>query len=267
MLVPLSGNKATKEFQVNFDWVFDATQQTKDALTFQLAFYSAAYAAGDGSIDRADGYDLFSFNPGLDVYGTVVRCDRRVATNSDGCIFPHAAAVFVEKRSEVPEHAQQMADALAWGAPGAFKMKSGYRAIADDSVRGGDIELKRTQIEVMKAANHSATCVAAASIIKLRPQASGSCPNGSGGTTGCDCDEYPFQSTYQGGWALPERTSAKHIKLDDNQQSGRNLEKFYRTERVLDLSVETGIVATPSNPAPAIHYENGGDPFWVFVKN
>ncbi|WP_233357226.1 NucA/NucB deoxyribonuclease domain-containing protein [Saccharomonospora iraqiensis] len=57
---------------------------------------------------------------------------------------------------------------------------------------------------------------------------------------GMDCDEYPFQSTYEGaavstgnepfGW----HGSARPIPADDNQRGGRLLLQFYGTNRVLD---------------------------------
>jgi len=46
----------------------------------------------------------------------------------------------------------------------------------------------------------------------------------------CDCDEYPFASTKQGG----EAASIRFIDSSDNRSAGAKLGAFYYRERVKD---------------------------------
>lgn len=49
----------------------------------------------------------------------------------------------------------------------------------------------------------------------------------------CDCDEYPFASTYQG-LAREPSISVKLINGKDNQLVGSRLGAFFSTQRVID---------------------------------
>jgi len=151
-------------------------------------------------------------------------------------------------------------------------MKAGFRAIAADEVQGS--ALHRTQIGVVNGANNAAACTRANSIIRAIPRASASCPNGVGDPN-CDCDEYPFASTYEGAFSVmpnlpgieaPSTASAKYILRTHNRNAGSELgNDFYLQQRVIDLSTLTGESGSPSNPDPAYNKNAGGDPFWVKI--
>ncbi|MFF4403801.1 FG-GAP-like repeat-containing protein [Streptomyces sp. NPDC001404] len=57
---------------------------------------------------------------------------------------------------------------------------------------------------------------------------------------GQDCDEYPFASTYDGSWTgnanrdAIDHFSVRALPSTDNQQGGRDLEEWYREQRILD---------------------------------
>ena len=76
---------------------------------------------------------------------------------------------------------------------------------------------------------------------------------------GCECDEYPFNSTWQGAAFAPNTTSVKWINGKQNQNAGREkLSNWYRTERLLDLA---------NYPADGVTLPSGGgssDFFWVY---
>jgi hypothetical protein len=77
---------------------------------------------------------------------------------------------------------------------------------------------------------------------------------------GCNCDEYPMASTWQGA-PTPEdsnasRVSAKVIDRRQNSSAGGALRGFYARERVLDL---TDYATTPIRAV--------GDNFWVNARD
>lgn len=72
-----------------------------------------------------------------------------------------------------------------------------------------------------------------------------SCPTAA--TAGCQCDEYPFASTLQGGYTLPASTSTRRILGIHNVKGGTEWSRALRIERVLPDEV-------------------GTDPVWVYVK-
>lgn len=267
------GATATGEYTVNFSWPARPAPE-KDVLTFQLFPGRFEYAAQGAPFLRVRG-DASYFSPRLG-NSVLVRCDNRVAhATSRGCVFPQAAAVFVQRLSGagVDENSTHIAEAQGRGAPGVFRMKPGFRAIADDSVQGSSA-LHRTQIEFLRAANSDAACIRAWSIINVTPRASTSCPNGSTDGT-CQCDEYPFASTYEGAFSVmpnlpvtevPPTASAKYILRGHNATAGSALGDFYLKQRVLDLSILTGQPGPPSNPDPAYSRIYGGDSFWVKIN-
>lgn len=267
------GATATGEYTVTFNWPARPAPE-KDVLTFQLFPGRFEYAAQGAPFLRVRGEASY-FSPRLG-NSVLVRCDNRVAQSaSRGCVFPQAAAVFAQRLSGagVDENSGHIAEAQARGAPGAFRMKPGFRAIADDSVRGSSA-LHRTQIEFVRAANSDAACTREWSIINVAPRASTSCP--SGGTGGaCQCDEYPFASTYEGAFSVmpnlpvsevPNTASAKYILRGHNSTAGSALGDFYLKQRVLDLSTLTGQPGPPSNPDPTYTRIYGGDSFWVKIN-
>ena len=72
-------------------------------------------------------------------------------------------------------------------------------------------------------------------------------------TGGLDCDEYPFQSTYEGSYQStggnPFRWngSARPINSVQNQRGGNHLQLFYGQNRILDENLGTG-QAGPTDP-------------------
>lgn len=273
--VPLNGTtEATGEFSIAFNWAAPQAPQ-KDVLTFQLFFHRFEFAPQGASFVHTGSGEASYFSPGLDAYGILVRCDRFVAhPQTRGCVFPQAAAVLTQKLlgGGVDENSAHIVEAQGRGAPGRFAMKAGFRAIADDSVRGGSYELRRTQFQRMRDANRAASCDRSNSVINLAPRASASCPNGRAG--GCQCDEYPFASTYEGAWSVladlpvqevPVTASAKFILGPQNEKAGTDLGLFYHRQRVIDTSTPTGQTGTLQDPTVEFNRDYGGDPFWVRI--
>ncbi|WP_265923374.1 NucA/NucB deoxyribonuclease domain-containing protein [Cupriavidus nantongensis] len=81
----------------------------------------------------------------------------------------------------------------------------------------------------------------------------------------CDCDEYPFASTYEGAFQNRETTSAKYILSSDNRAVGSALSAFYSRQRVLDMSYETGGATSRTNPNGGFNRDSGGDVFWIHI--
>ncbi|MBY4949569.1 hypothetical protein K6V92_23475 [Cupriavidus respiraculi] len=275
--VPVDGREVSGEYVIEFDWT-PRPGQVKDVVTFDLAFNTFAYwvrdashavgsGAGSGRSSDVSPGDAPVFDAGLDAAGVRIRCDRGVArAGTKGCIFPQAAAVFVvssgaEAGAEAVAH---MDDALGHGAPGRFRMRPGFRAIADESAMAERGALHRTQIAAMRDANRYASCsTVSTSVISLHPQHSASCPNERADP--CDCDEYPFASTYEGAFAGRTTTSARFVSRTDNRAVGSALADFYARQRVIDMSYETGQRGTLKNPYSSFVFDGSGDAFWVHI--
>jgi hypothetical protein len=71
---------------------------------------------------------------------------------------------------------------------------------------------------------------------------------------GLQCDEYPFQSTYEGsfkstgGDTSKWHGSARVIDGEHNRIGGNHIQEFYNLNRVLDEHLETDREGTPSDP-------------------
>lgn len=259
--VPLDGREAVGDYVIAFDWT-PLVGQRKDVLTFDLTFHTFELLP---SMAGRVAQSVYQFDSGLDAAGVRIRRDRGVAkAGSDGCVLPQAAAVFRVDAS-APKGAEavlHMEEAMAAGAPGRFRPKLGFRAIADEAALKADRALQRTQIPLMRAANRHAACGdTRSSIIQQRPKQSRSCAESH--AVGCDCDEYPFASTYQGAFEQWATTSAKYLQQEDNRAIGSALASFYARERIIDLSYETGQPGVPTNPYPGFVRVMGGDLFWV----
>ena len=194
-------------------------------------------------------------------YPPILRCDRAVAKGgaSKGCVFTEAAPVF--RLAPEPEAAEHASEAQANGSPGAFKLKAGTRAIADDTVTGTNALLRAKVVRVIDA-NRYATCKGGNSALaNLRPKNfSTTCFLGS---PNCDCDEYPFAATWNGGRLQPNTTSVKFINSIQNRISGSNLASFYLNERLIDQTVDDGVTFMVSDPLPT---QSSADSFWVKGK-
>jgi hypothetical protein len=273
LTVPLTGSGSSQKVTMNFTWTAPAPP-AKDVATFRVKVSRLDYAIGSQPIDRSPaiqsrfGYSVPTsyFEPYLGD-GMIIRCDRGVAKSNSGCIFPDAAAVLVYSTGgNEKEAADHVVEAWGRGAPGKFRMKAGYRAVVDDSVTGS--ALTRTQVTPLVAnANRFASCDAAASLIALMPRMSSSCPNGKGGPEKCQCDEYPFASTYEGAFFLPSTTSAKFVRGSDNGSGGAKLVASYNSMRIIDLSYDLNNgLGSNVDPLSGFVRVSGGDSFWVAVE-
>jgi hypothetical protein len=149
-----------------------------------------------------------------------LRCDKGMAVNGgSGCVYAQAPAVLVlTPGGDVKEAAEHIRDAQAAGSPGALTIDAGQYLAAPSNA------LQRTRVTGLGAtsgANNNYSCIYADSVIKQRPQASSSCPNQRQG--GCDCDEYPFKSTWNGAFLNRSGTSARFILGAQNQQAGNRV--------------------------------------------
>jgi Deoxyribonuclease NucA/NucB len=169
-----------------------------------------------------------------------IRCDKALASaNSSGCVYSQKDAVFVVGLVSKAKEAEHIRDAQAAGLPGAYVTPEGTRGVP----------LQRLTEKVLQDANREVSCNRTYGIIALRPQYSAFCLTSN--TTGCQCDEFPFASTYQGG---TDNGSARFIQTADNQAAGGGVlsQTFYVRERVLDPIKSSTI--------------NGEDNFWVFIR-
>lgn len=166
----------------------------------------------------------------IDSYIPEVRCDSGMAKkDSTGCIYYEAAAIFRSlalSNPDVDESARHIKDAQESGQPGQFVPKSPGSALADkDAVKPLSRERDQTAIRTNRNATKD-TCVE-----RKNSPIQGEC--GSGDTDepagkGCDCDEYPFASSQEGG----KNASIRIISPDDNRRAGGLLGTFYLRERV-----------------------------------
>ena len=241
---------------VAFNWPAPADPQQYDLETLRLNTGRLSFHA-KGSVDRGnDNTSPYRFS--LDDDAVQVRCDRNVAEQgTQGCVLLLAAPVYVLRTSDlsVSEAAEHIREAPGRGSPGKFLMKAGTRAVADQSVSSPVTalqRLKRPDFLSPKNPNRFAACDILnnpSSLANIRPrQYSNSCPpvtpDGLPDIPRCDCDEYPFNSTYQGAAYLPDLTSVKAINAAQNQAAGtRRFSSWCARERVLDLGTgrETGL--------------------------
>lgn len=245
-------------FSTSFDWVgagntFAEISQPK--VNLASAVGAQILTAGGG----ADAVNLPS-----------IRCDRGMAVNrADGCVYADAPAVFVLSAADaaVKEAAIHIREAQNAGSPG----KLGFAADGSPRVAAFSA-LQRTRVTGLKGrdnppaagANRNYSCVYADSIIKVRPQGSATCP--ATGGTGCSCDEYPFNSSWNGSFLNTNGTSARHINAVQNGVAGTRLQLFYQAERVLDYTPDPGIAYNIGNEGVSIPARLGGDDFWVHIE-
>lgn len=185
-------------------------------------------------------------------YAPKVRCDKQMAVNGgSGCVYPDAPAVLVMSAGDarVKEAAEHIRAAQSWGARGALAFDSEGRALASVSNA-----LQRTRVASLKQANRNNACGFADAVINLRPQSTATC---SQAPSTCECDEYPFASTWNGGWLNKDGTSARWVQAAHNRESGSRLQRFYQSERLLDFTAANSAYDTS---------RLGGDDFWVHIE-
>jgi hypothetical protein len=127
-------------------------------------------------------------------------------------------------------------------------LKPGSRAIAGDSEG-----LERTTDDFTVALNRKRAVEDEDSLYNTRLPLNKS-PSCELSASGCQRDEFPFASTFNGAFFAPDRTSAKLVNGPDNENSGRPLGNFYVRERVLDF-----------NQYPVVGPRANGTLFWVFI--
>lgn len=232
-----SGWSAWQQLPMSFAWSAAAGSPFDLAyFNLDLGYFDARIEGTDTGFKRPGGQTVQTAVSGLGTLPTL-RCDKGVAQKGTaGCVFPQAAAVYVLKTSdfEVKEAAEHVAEAQAGGSPGAFAMREGTRAFADSGSLGRALQRLKNPKEISDPNRRVACGAAQASLINSRPpKSSNTCsPN----QANCQCDEYPFNATYQGAFYAPETTSVKWINGSQNLKAGGGkLSNFYRDQRLLDF--------------------------------
>jgi hypothetical protein len=251
------------EMPVKFDWTNKPDSKYDMAFfSLSLPYFQDRIAGSDAQFRRPGGVETgFSTNSNL---GNLpgLRCDKGLAqAATKGCVFHEAAAVYVLKTPPefgVTEAAEHVREAQAYGSPGKFLLKSQTRAFANtyaDANRG--LQRFKNSDDFDKP-NNKAACSAPTSIFKTTVvNKSFSCALD---PQKCQCDEYPFNSTWQGAAYERSTTSVKLINGKQNLNAGgTTLTNFYKNQRVLDLA--------DYGPSGATLPLDGGssDYFWVYV--
>ncbi|AKJ31945.1 NucA/NucB deoxyribonuclease domain-containing protein [Caldimonas brevitalea] len=260
-----------QEMTVTFSWTKDPNTKSdwEQFLVYMNNFRYTLKGTPYAAPLNPGGDPIYNDVPSGLSYPPALRCDRGVAqSGTKGCVFTDAAPVYVLDRAdttltEAAEHiyeAQNHPDDAA-RSPGKFQLKAGTRAIPADAVKGINA-LQRAKSERVRAENRERSCQASDSLFltRLPLYTSASC---AANPAGCQCDEYPFASTWNGGAFNPDRTSAKRINgAHNNAAGGGKLTNWYRTERVLDHSFADD-QQTPPGQLPT---HVAGDEFWVHIQ-
>jgi len=253
---------ATFTLDIPFNW--DASERAWSEFVPGLELlYSSDGAAPDTEVSGRTS----QVYRGLEVR---LRCDLGLAkAGSNGCVLPDAAPVLVLRNSDGPEAVQHMREAMDPNgpikAPGAFKLKPGTRAIADPSVT--DKGLQYAKLGKVRDRNRFASCnrppaTGAPGLIVTRPGGTSASCQANGAD--CQCDEYPFAASWNGGAVDPARTSVKMIKGDDNGNVGRKYGNWLVSQRVLDFTTFADGPFTPLDmDVPT--YESA-DTFWIHIQ-
>jgi len=193
--VPLNLNSPLRSA---FYLAADGTSQTTTAIQSIYVFVQHTSAPGNVTYATAD--------------SAPIRCDSSTlfGTQGPGCVFPDYAPTFDTLSvsdpavNETAQHIQTAQQTLPdhWG-----------------SYALGGPPLSRLTDAAKRKRNYNAACG------NFVPDPTK--PNDT-------CDEYPFQSTYQGAWYYPGRTSIAHVDGMDNSTAGGRLGAFYAANRILD---------------------------------
>ncbi len=193
-----------------------------------------------------------------------LRCDRIITRSgfTSGCVFPSASAVFVLANtvsrttpdagvptppvniSDVGRHiydAQTTVQSVgsvpkSQLSPGRFKLKSGTRAIADDT--GNESYLGIIYDPSQENANRNLACVASTALIYDRGNPTS--PTCAAGGVTCSCDEYPFAKTQSGAAFNANATSVRMVDQRANSSVGGKWSVFLAEQRVFPIS--TGVI-------------------------
>ena len=177
-----------------------------------------------------------------------VRCDKKMAVNrGDGCVYPDAPAVYVlTVGGPEKEAAEHIRDAQAAASRG------GLTRDGDQYLAAQSNALQRTRFPDVIGRNRSVACGPGNNSLRASRPApvSASCQQNA---TGCQCDEYPYASTYNGASFDEPGTSVRIIRGNNNGVGGTRHQQFLQAERVLDFTQDE--TSTP-----------GGETFWVHVE-
>jgi hypothetical protein len=150
-----------------------------------------------------------------------------------GCVFEEAAAVWVPGAdvSVIRTHIRQAMNGVS-NNQGRYEGKDGSRALPDGASLGR--LLQRTRVISEIKANRAETrrqCRDAKPLVCETNDPDDAVLAGS-----CDCDEYPFASTRQGGGMSKDTLSVSSLNAKQNQLAGSQLGSFYRKQRIKDGS-------------------------------
>ncbi|MCH7337429.1 NucA/NucB deoxyribonuclease domain-containing protein [Acinetobacter sp. NIPH 2699] len=170
-----------------------------------------------------------NFEPGI--YNPSVRCDiGKAKANTKGCVYPTAPAVMTTIKltdPDVDESAKHIKEAFLAGKPGQFIAASPNSIFRSSSAR----PLTRLRDAAQRKANRAESVKMCK--VKYGPSVGSKCfftGDSDEVATDCDCDEFPFAATNQGG----TDASVKKIDASDNRRAGSRLGTFFNAERVLD---------------------------------
>jgi hypothetical protein len=251
------------EMPVKFDWT-NRPDSKHDMAFFSLSFpyFQDRIAGSDEQFRRPGGAETgFSTNSNL---GNLpgLRCDKGLAeVGTKGCVFHEAAAVYVLKTPPqfgVTEAAEHVREAQGFGSPGKFLLKPQTRAFATNTyVENRGLQRFKDAQKLYGSPNRKVACTNTDALIKTRPTfVSATCTPDA---PLCQCDEYPFNSTWQGASFEPNTTSVKWINGKQNERAGSgNLTGWYRTQRILDFTEQPSF-GIPAGPNVL------NDFFWVYV--
>jgi hypothetical protein len=221
---------------VNFSW--DGGDNTFKEFSPQQIKLKLAYTGED--INTVERNVSLSQPPSI-------RCDKKMAVNrGDGCVYASAPAVMVLGEAGVTkEAAEHIRLAQTNGSRGALTFDSGQYLAASSNA------LQRTGFRTVIDRNRSASCAPSNSLLVTRPATvSASCATNN---AGCQCDEYPYATTWNGAAFDPAGTSVRIIQGTSNGAGGNRHQRFLQSERILDF--------TDSDTSPP-----SGENFWVHIE-
>jgi hypothetical protein len=204
---------------VNFSW--DGGDNTYKLFTLGQTRLKLAFGGED--IDAVARQVYLGAPPTL-------RCDKGMAVNGgSGCVYADAPAVYVlTVVGPEKEAAEHIRDAQAAGSRGGLT-RDGNQYLAAPSNA-----LQRTRFAGVVRSNRNTSCVSATSLRVTRPApVSASCQQSG---AGCECDEYPYASTWNGAAFDLAGTSVRIIRGNNNGIGGTRHQQFLQAERVLDFT-------------------------------
>ncbi|NUG02415.1 NucA/NucB deoxyribonuclease domain-containing protein [Acinetobacter oleivorans] len=173
--------------------------------------------------------DAASYDPGI--YSPSVRCDiGKAKANTKGCVYSDVPPVLTTIKTtnpDVDESAKHIKEAFAAGQPGRF-IAGAPNSVFPSSSASALTRLRDAQTRKDNRAESVKMCK-----VKYGPTVGSKCfftGDSDEIATDCDCDEFPFAATHQGG----SGASVKKIDASDNRRAGSLLGSFFNAERVLD---------------------------------